>query len=184
MRNAIRRMVAGGFRSAADIKVEGVEIFAEGDNRAALRPISERLTEEAISEQLTAQTEWPAVTDCDLLERAFGELERAGIVARQNFSCCGNCGSIEILTEMSNAQNRGARVRGYAFYHMQDTESAADGYGLLLNYGAIERTEEAAMRIGNEIVDALQRHGLKTEWDGSWSKRIAVKLDWKRRFPG
>jgi hypothetical protein len=133
---------------------------------------------------LAAQKEWPAVTDCDLLERAFGELERAGIVARQNFSCCGNCGSVEILGEMSKAQCGRARVRGYTFYHTQDTDSAADGYGLLLNYGAIERTEEAGVRIGHEIVDALQRHGLKTEWDGSWSKRIAVKLDWKRRFPG
>jgi hypothetical protein len=183
MRRFISRQVAGGFRSAADIKTEGVEVFAEGDNRSALRPISERLTEEAIHEQLAAQKEWPAVTDCDLLDRAFGELERAGIVARQNFSCCGNCGSIEILGEMSKAQGAGAKVRGYAFYHMQDTDSAAGGYGLLLNYGAAERDGESGVRIGNEIVDALQRHGLKTEWDGSWSKRIAVKLDWKRRFP-
>jgi hypothetical protein len=45
MRKLIRRMVAGGFRSAADIKTEGVEVFAEGDNRATLRPISERITE-------------------------------------------------------------------------------------------------------------------------------------------
>ena len=136
MRKFIRRMVAAGFRSAADIKTEGVEVFAEGDNRAALRPMSERLTDEAIADQLSAQKEWPAVTDCDLLDRAFGELERAGIVARQNFSCCGNCGSIEILDEMTNAKGAGTKVRGYTFYHMQDTDSAADGYGLLLNYGS------------------------------------------------
>jgi hypothetical protein len=65
---------------------------------------------------------------------------------------------------------------------MQDTEAAADGHGLHLNYGAVEEGEEPALRIGNEIIDALQRHGLKAVWDGTWSKRIAVKLDWKRRL--
>jgi hypothetical protein len=66
---------------------------------------------------------------------------------------------------------------------MQDTESAAEGYGLYLNYGAVEEGEKAALRVANEIIDALQRHGLQTEWDGSWSKRIGVTLDWKRRLP-
>src|SRR5262249_38693624 len=149
MRTFIRLKVAGGFMSISDIKTEGVEVFAEGDNRAALRPIFELLTEEAISDHLAAQNDWPVVTDCDLLERAFGELERAGIVARQNFSCCGNCGSVEILGEMSKAQVGGTKVRGYTFYHMQDTDRAADGYGLLLNYGAIEKTEPAGVRIGH-----------------------------------
>jgi len=66
---------------------------------------------------------------------------------------------------------------------MQDTEGAADGYGLYLNYGATEEGEQPALRIGNEIIDALQRHGLKTDWDGTWSKRIGIKIDWKRRLP-
>ena len=65
---------------------------------------------------------------------------------------------------------------------MQDTESAAEGYGLWLGYGAVERGERAAERIGHEIVDALRRHGLKTEWDGSCSNRIHVLMDWKRRL--
>jgi hypothetical protein len=65
---------------------------------------------------------------------------------------------------------------------MQDTQSAAEGYGLYLSYGGVEAGEEPALRVGNELIDALQRHGLKTEWDGNWSKRIAVKLDWKRRL--
>jgi hypothetical protein len=37
------------------------------------------------------------------------------------------------------------------------------------------------LQIGHEVSDALQRHGLKTEWDGSWAKRISVGIDWKRR---
>jgi hypothetical protein len=66
---------------------------------------------------------------------------------------------------------------------MQDTESAVEGYGLYLNFGAVKKGERPSLRIAHEIVDALQRHGLRTEWDGNWSNRIKVRLDWKRRFP-
>jgi len=37
---------------------------------------------------LDAQREWPSVTDCDRLDRAFADLNGRGIVARQNFACC------------------------------------------------------------------------------------------------
>lgn len=77
-------------------------------------------------------------------------------------------------------------VRGYTFYHKQATESAVEGYGLYLHYGALEEGEGPALRIANEIVDALQRHGLRTEWDGTWSKAIKVQLVeklWARALP-
>ena len=66
---------------------------------------------------------------------------------------------------------------------MQDTESAAEEHGLYLSYGAVDPGEGLALRIANEIIDALARHGLKTEWDGSWQTRVHVSLVWKRRFP-
>jgi hypothetical protein len=76
------------------------------------------------------------------------------------------------------------KVRGYTFFHMQDTDSATVGYGLFLNYGAVEEGERPALAVAHEVVDALQRHGLKAEWDGNWSKRIRLPLDWKRRLLG
>ena len=75
------------------------------------------------------------------------------------------------------------KVRGYTFYHMQGTASAVEGYGLYLYYGAVEEGKEPALQVANEIVDALQRQGLKTEWDGSSSTAIKVPLDRKRRLP-
>jgi hypothetical protein len=75
------------------------------------------------------------------------------------------------------------KVRGYTFYHMQGTDAAVEGGGLYLYYGAIDRGEGPALRVANEIVDALQRQGLKTEWNGTTSDAILVQLDWKRRFP-
>jgi hypothetical protein len=89
MRNYIRHKTATGFHAAKDIESTVLEVFCDDQEPEVLRPIAERLTREAIEKQLAAQKEWPAVTDCDLLDRAFTELERAGIVARQDFTCCG-----------------------------------------------------------------------------------------------
>jgi hypothetical protein len=75
------------------------------------------------------------------------------------------------------------QVRGYTFYHMQGTESAVEGCGLYLYYGAVEAGEGPTLQVAHEIVGALQRQGLKTEWEGTSSSAIKVHLDWKRRFP-
>ena len=72
-------------------------------------------------------------------------------------------------------------ARGYAFYHMQDTERATEGGSLYLNYGACEEGEAAALQVARDIVTRLEAHGLRTDWDGSWDQRIGVALDWKRR---
>ena len=89
MRSFIQRKVAGGFDAAEDIESSAVEVFADDQNGSVLRPIAARLTREVVAAHLAAQKEWPAVTDCDLFDRALQELDRAGIVARHNFTCCG-----------------------------------------------------------------------------------------------
>ena len=63
---------------------------------------------------------------------------------------------------------------------MQDTESAAGG-GLFIGYGSVDDSDAATRQIGREIVDALQRHGLKPDWDGRSDTRIYVPMKWKRR---
>ena len=128
-----------------------------------------------------AEREWTEATDCDRLDDAFAALEASGVIARQNFTCCGTCGSTEIWDEIGSAEAAGLPAHGYAFFHMQDTESAAEGYGLYLNYGACTEGEAAALAIGHEIVEQLEAHGLRTEWNGDWGTRIHVALDWKKR---
>lgn len=179
----IARQVAAGFDSPDEITSSAVEMFADDVAPAVLRPIAERLTTEHVNAHQAAQANWPAVTDCDRLDAAMAELTRSGIVCRQNFSCCGNCGAYEIGAEMQAERRAGIHVRGYAFYHVQDTETAVNGSGLLLNYGSVRSTKEALTAIGHEIVDALRRHGLATDWNKSPNTRIGVLVDWKRRRP-
>jgi hypothetical protein len=88
MREYIVRKIAAGFDSAEDIASRALEVVSDAQEPEVLRAIAERLTREAALAHLAAEQQWPAVTDCDLLDRAFEELQRAGIVARQDFTCC------------------------------------------------------------------------------------------------
>ncbi|MFK4790296.1 DUF6891 domain-containing protein [Microbacterium sp. ZW T5_56] len=63
------------------------------------------------------QAAWPADARANLTD-AFEALNRAGIVARENFNCCGSCAAGEIWDERD-----GTRAwRGYVTYNQQDTE--------------------------------------------------------------
>ena len=72
-------------------------------------------------------------------------------------------------------------VRGYTFFHEQDTESAVEGHGLMLNYGSDDYDRAGSVAIGREIARVLRAHRLRVTWNGDFDRRIAVKLDWKRR---
>lgn len=181
VRDQICRDVASGFYDEDAILTNAADAFADDLDPEELRPLAQQALRKALAEQRAAERRWPDETDCDRLDAAFAALEDSGVIARQNFSCCGNCGSTEIWDEVRAVEDAGGPARGYAFYHMQDTERAVDGGGLYLNYGACEEGEAAALAVARDIVAALEAHGLETRWDGSWDKRIAVTLDWKRR---
>lgn len=182
MQAYIERKVAQGFDSPTQISQEAVEVFSEEVDPEELAAAAERYTGQAIDAHRKVEATWPVETECDRLDAAFRQLEASGIVARQNFSCCGTCGSAEIGDEIEEVRQRRLSARGYAFYHMQDTEAAAEGRGLYLAYGNADQTESEAIRIGHEIVAVLRQFGFQPSWDGSWNKRIHVPIEWRRRF--
>lgn len=177
----INLRIAVGFDPIESIVESTIEMHEDDRPEDELRPIVEAMAAEALGAHLEVQDKWPEVTDCDRLDRAFAALEARGIVARQNFSCCSTCGVAEIGDEIAEAECRGDRVRGYAFYHAQDADGAVDGGGLYLNYDSIEESEAPALEVGRVIVATLKEHGLETDWDGAWNRRIWVGVDWKRR---
>jgi hypothetical protein len=82
---------------------------------------------------------------------------------------------------MEEAKNKGRKVRGYAFFHEQDTEHAVEGKGLYLSYGSIRGNPLSEIIIGYKVVKTIRRHGLATKWNGNLLTRIHVQIDWKRR---
>jgi hypothetical protein len=177
----VAQRVAEGFDDAEAIIQAAVEVVEADLDREELEAHAERFTTLALEEHQRAQSQWVGPTDCDRLDRAFEELEREGIVARQNFTCCQTCGHSEIGGEIALVQAQGREVHGYTFYHMQDTEGAcADGF-LYLAYGSVSGDRQETVNVGQRIARSLERAGLTVEWDGSAARRIGVRLQWRRR---
>ncbi len=119
-------------------------------------------------------------TDCDRLDEAFAALNRQGIVARQDFSCCNKCGFTEIWGEVEEEKHR--PVEGYVFYHLQGTELAIESGRLLMAYGCVEDDPVAFHQVANKIVAELRRVGLNASWRGTAGDPILVEgMTWRRR---
>jgi len=124
-----------------------------------------------------------AETDNDRLDRAFAELEKQGIVARQNFTCCGSCGWAEIGDEIEKAERKGHTVTGCTFYHSQDTDHAMEGGNIYLAFGSTTDETEDTLTIGRRITEVLRSAGFTVEWDGMESHTIVITgICWQRRW--
>lgn len=183
LRGYVVNDLRGGYVPLEQIVDRALEVVdAQPHGEAALRKRAQRILDDGIAAYRAESAAWPEQTDYDRLKQAFAALESQGVVCRQNFTCCSTCGTAEIGGEMDAAREDGGEVRGYAFFHMQDTERAIDGGGLWLNYGAVEEGETAALAVGQRIADAIAAAGLRVEWNGDWNQRIHVPLDWQRRL--
>jgi tetratricopeptide (TPR) repeat protein len=172
----IARKIAAGFDEPAQIAELAADIY-EAD------PLHcEALVDQATAALERARLTWPAVTDCDRLDRAFGDLDASGIVARQHFACCNTCGNAEMTDVVHDERELGRTIDGYVFYHWQDTDAAVGGHGLHLRFHAVSHRAAETSAIGKRVVEALRAHGLSSAWDGDPERTIALpSFDWRRR---
>jgi hypothetical protein len=107
------------------------------------------------------------------LAQAFKAMREAGLVARQNFSCCQNCATYDLAVYMK--ENPGKHV-GYAYYHSQDGAKLNELGNVYIAYGSEpEGDDKANIKIGSMVADALRAAKLDVAWDGDVSKRIFVR---------
>jgi len=154
-----------------------------------------RAWDELVAARRAQIRSWPEEIRVTPLTRAFTELADIGVVAREDFSCCGTCASYEIGGERDDSRT----WRGYITFHHQDAERIPDiretyvGYGVFADayypkdeWDALGKTgqEDTYLRLvtdlmRNEVFPVLERHGIEVEWDGKHKKRILLKnVDW------
>lgn len=176
----IEAMVRGGFESRDRI----IEIFCEemyepGELESSAVAAA---VDVALSDLKADMPTWPALTDCDKLDKVFAALNQRGIISLQNAGYTQSDG----FHDVSDKYVRSGRkdVVGYCFYHGQDLERAVAGDGLYLAFGPFDPDDETTEgpKVGTMIVEELGQQGFAVEWNGTFSERILVcSIDWKRR---
>ncbi|MFT4187067.1 MAG: hypothetical protein QM621_00635 [Aeromicrobium sp.] len=177
-----------------DLDVDGfIELIADelperldldADEAEAIVGQGEEIFDAALTARRAQQAQWSDAETATTLTRAFEALAEIGVVARENFTCCGTCGSTEIWDEVDDSRT----WRGYVFYHMQDTDSLIETGETYIGYGAFPTTKKPLFQskarhyestvvdlMTNEVIPLLERHGVTVEWDGQLSRRILLK---------
>ncbi len=174
-------LVAAGLVPEGDIIPEILAMYSPDYDMRTIRPIVTIIVNGLLEQHKKNQALWPQVTDCDRLDAAFAELDRNGIICRQDFADCLSCGYAQIWGELKKVKQAGKTVRGFAFFHQQDTEHAVLHGGIHLGYGSLVDDEKADLTIAGEVADTLRQYGFRVNWTNNIKQRIGVELDWKRR---
>jgi len=140
---------------------------------------------------------WPAVTDCDRLDRVEAALLARGILLWQVSPCCDSCTVSELLdrTDIVSGRQPGFRdrMRGYAFFidqNMPEMLAESTELSVYMGYGWVSPDkskvgekiyEKNALGIAHEICQCLRDEGFEVDWNGDLSRKIGVSLNWQRR---
>lgn len=153
--------------------------------------------EQAAAKHAAEQTSWPLETDCDRLDRVEASLRDRGILLWQVSPCCDTCTGGELPDRIDEIARRHPgfrdRVRGYAFFidqNMAEMLSESTELSVYLAYGWFSPDnsevgpdvyERNALGVAQEVCDCLREHGFEPDWNGDFSRKIGVSLNWQRR---
>jgi hypothetical protein len=181
-REYIERYVRYGFYRPTEVqRIVGDDVLGGELTRKRVR----ELVKAEIGRQKSAQESWPAVTDCDRLDRAFAALRRAGILAIHNAGLTPSEGIAEMSEQYHAAGGKKSGIVGYCFYHRQDMEYALKYCELGLAYGAIDGDAKRGVEVGKRVRHALEAAGLRVKWSGSIDDKLDITgFNWQRRMAG
>ncbi|TQJ85270.1 hypothetical protein FBY22_4028 [Streptomyces sp. SLBN-31] len=96
LEKCVREVLVGGYASRAELAELAEEYLVTNDRRPVSPEQAQALADRLWLERVAEQAKWQGETDPERLTRAFTALQDAGITARENFTCCRNCGQSEI----------------------------------------------------------------------------------------
>jgi hypothetical protein len=107
------------------------------------------------------------------LNELFKALRSEGLVARQNFKCCGTCASYDLGLVLEEKTDK----KGCAYYHQQDTPGINRGY-VYIGYGGRPDVEgcDDTIEVGRAISDTAGKLKIPVVWDGFSHSRIRLEL--------
>jgi hypothetical protein len=180
LREAVRLLVAPGFRTRAQVDESIVEmVLDDPDGWPGLSADDARAVVAEVWDGVAAERSTAAGPgDFERLEAAFAELAGEGVTARMDFACCQSCGHAEIGDERAEGD------WGYTFFHEQDTERLADADAELYLAFGVYGGDADDQPVAQRVVAALERQGLPVSWDGTPEQRIRIApLDWRKALP-
>lgn len=143
------------------------------------------------------KADWPEETDCDRLDRVESALRGRGFLLWQVSPCCDTCTVSELPDRIDVIEQRfpgfRTQLRGYGFFIDQNMpEMLAEDTRLsaYLAYGwfspdespvAPDVYEQKALGIAREICKCLSDEGIEVDWNGDFSRKIGISLNWQRR---
>src|SRR5690348_10309272 len=110
----IQRYVRYGFYRPTEVeRIVGEDMLGGKVPRKRLR----ELVKAEVARHQGEQKSWPAVTDCDRLDKAFAALRAEGILAIHNAGMTPSEGIGEMCEQYHAAGGELSGIVGYCFYH-------------------------------------------------------------------
>ena len=205
LREAIQRHILGELRLAKHDHEEIWEYCHEGQiveacpkkERATFNQFAADELDRILAQLESEQAQWPPETDSDRLDRVELALRDRGIMLWQASPCCDTCTVGELTYRIEEIEQRcpgfTEQMRGYAFFidqNMPEMLAESTQISVYLGYGwysednpevAPEIYEQKALGIAREVCESLREEGFEVDWDGDFSRKIGLSLNWQRR---
>ena len=126
---------------------------------------------------------WTKPTDFDKLEMAFTELIKNNIICLHMAGNTKQEGQSDCEEANEMLSEKGFKMNGYCFYHVQDLQRAVsdDISNLLLGFDSFDENDITTVAIGNTIVQTLEKYGFKINWPGTATQRIEIQhIKWQK----
>lgn len=183
--DSIYTQVRSGFYSLEDIQNNIIE---EIEDNGFEDEISEDWAYEQIdrvNEELLKESEsWGDDTQTNRLIAAFDELAESKIIALHYTGFTNDDGEYEVTEVERTLIDNDEKSEGYCFYHGQDMERAVRGEGLYISFQKIDNVSDVVSReVAKKIVEVLEKHNLKVDWNGKAATRIFLpEFKWERIY--
>lgn len=172
----IKQEVQFGFDHEADILEAIWAMGFENEDQLNETWLQQMIAKDYNQHQLESK-QWLSPTDFDRLAKVFDALNTEKIIALHKAGYTKQDGYSDVAEVVGLLKAKEITPQGYCFYHIQDLERAIDptSRNLFLAFDDIEQNTDRAITIGKRIVNLLNEHGLKTEWNGTIEQRIEIK---------